>query len=64
MHVVNTKEKREMAYINVRVPIVIKERAIQCADKNQLSISDIVRLSLVAELAEIESGKFNLRGGT
>lgn len=47
---------------NVRLPEALKDRALRIAEQNKLSISDLVRISLITLLPEMERGEFRLRG--
>jgi uncharacterized protein YdbL (DUF1318 family) len=49
------------AMMNVRMPIPMKITAQEVAHRNGISLSDVVRMALIAGLQEIDSGAFRLR---
>jgi len=45
---------------NVRLTSDLKGRVIQIAEANEMSLSDVVRLTLITYLPEMEQGEFRL----
>ena len=50
--------KTEM--VNVRMPVPVKDKANAVAQRNGISLSDVMRMALIAGLQEIDSGVFRL----
>jgi hypothetical protein len=49
---------------NVRLPAGLKRRTVNIARVNNISLSDVVRMTLITLLPKIESGAFNLCGSS
>lgn len=46
---------------NVRLPDDLKARVVAVACRNTVSVSDVVRMALLATIGEMEAGGFRLR---
>jgi len=47
---------------NVRLPPELKGKLVSISERNNMSLSDVVRLSLMRFLPEMEAGEFRLSG--
>jgi len=46
---------------NIRLSKELKERIVAFARRNEISVSDVIRLALLTELPLMESGSFMLK---
>ena len=53
---------RKTDSINVRMAPDLKKRLAVIADANEMSLSDLARMAIIAELPVAEKGLFKLRG--
>ena len=53
--------ERTTQMVNVRLPTDLKKRAVKIARQNGISLSDVLRITLISELVSIEAGAFRLR---
>ena len=57
----NVGEMKTEGPANIRLSKELKERIVAFAKRNEISVSDVVRLAIVTELPLMESGAFMLK---